>query len=82
MEEQIKMFMFARWISTCYADDHLDKNMKHCTQEGFDSTTQISVLNRENGYWWKEQLNHFNEVVYPNYLKNGSVEDTRKFLSK
>ena len=35
---------------------------------------------RENGNWWKEQLKHFNEVVYPNYKENGSAENANEFL--
>jgi hypothetical protein len=34
----------------------------------------------EKGEWYKNQLKHFNEVVYPNYVKNGSVKETTKFL--
>jgi hypothetical protein len=60
------MFLFARWMSTCYAD----------TVE----VGRTSVLNTESGEWWKEQLDHFNEKVYPNYIKNGTVEDTEEYL--
>jgi hypothetical protein len=56
--DEVKMFMFARWLAMCY--------------EG--------VLNKENGYWYKEQLEHFNKVIWPQYLENGSVEETLKFL--
>ena len=38
------------------------------------------VLNTEDGYWYKKQLKHFNENVWINYVKNGTVEDTKKFL--
>ena len=38
------------------------------------------ILNSEDGYWWKEQLNFFNEIVYPNYIKNGTVDNTKRFL--
>jgi len=82
IDEQVKMFLFARWIATCYADTHLDNKMKCEHDMGFKQSEAISVLNRETGYWYKEQLKHFNDVVYPNYIKNGSVEDTKKFLSK
>lgn len=54
------MFLFARWITTCY---------------------DTSVLNRENGEWWKEQLKHFNTIVYPNLIKNGSVADATGFIN-
>jgi len=82
MKERVKMFLFARWIATCYADTHLDGKMKCEHDEGFNSSDAMSVLNRENGYWYKEQLEHFEKVVYPNYEKNGSVEDTKEFLEK
>jgi hypothetical protein len=78
--DNVKMFLFARWISTCYADSHLDNNMKSEADEGFKSDVAISVLNRESGYWYKKQLQHFNTVVYPNYIKNGTVKDTKQFL--
>ena len=64
--ENVKMFLFARWISTCCADVHIDG---------------MSVLNKESGEWWKKQLEYFNETVYPNYLENKTVEDTKKFLN-
>jgi hypothetical protein len=79
--DEVKMFLFARWISTCYADTHLDRNKRCEHDEGFDHTDAISVLNREDGYWYKDQIKHFNDVVYPNYIKNGSVDDTKKFLN-
>jgi hypothetical protein len=44
------------------------------------ATNYEGVLNTEDGYWYKEQLEHFNENVWINYLKNGTVEDTAKFL--
>jgi len=78
--EEVKMFLFARWIAICYADTHLDENMKCQYDEEFKSSEAISVLNREDGYWYREQLGHFNTVVYPNYVENGTVEDTEEFL--
>jgi len=64
--ENVKMFLFARWISTCYADTELNG---------------LSVLNAESGYWWRDKLEYFNNVVYPNYLENKTVKDTKKFLN-
>ena len=61
------MFLFARWMATCYADVHTH----------YDS---LSVLNEEDGYWYKDKLRHFKEVVYPNYEKNGTVRDTEILL--
>jgi len=70
--EDVKMMLFARWLSTCYADEHLDDKMRYTDNPDFDRTTAMSVLNRENGYWYMEQIKHFNDVVYPNYIKNGT----------
>jgi hypothetical protein len=78
----VKMFLFARWIATCYADEHLDKNMKSQHEKGFKEEEAMSVLNRESGEWYKEQLKYFNESVYPNYVENGSIENTINFLKK
>ena len=79
--DEVKMFLFARWIATCYADTHLDSKMKCKHDEGFKESEAISVLNRETGYWYKEQLKHFNDVVYPNYIENGTVENTKQFFN-
>ena len=46
------------------------------------ATNYEGVLNNQCGEWWKEQLRHFNTKVYPNYLKNGTIEKTKKFLKK
>lgn len=75
------MFLFARWIATCYADSHLDSEMKCEHDDGFNGSQAISVLNRETGHWYKEQLRHFNNVVYPNYIKNKTVDNVKKFLN-
>jgi len=75
------MFLFARWIATCYADEYLDDKMRYTDNEDFDTTTAMSVLNRESGNWYKEQLKHFNDVVYPNYVKNGSVDNAKVFFN-
>ena len=66
-ENNVRMFLFARWMSTCYADT-CDVN-------------RLSVLNTESGEWWKEKLEHFNETVYPNYVENGTVTDTEEYLN-
>lgn len=79
--DEVKMFLFARWIATCYADEHLDEKMRYTDNKDFDRKTSLSVLNRENGYWYKKQLEHFNSVVYPNYIENGSVDNAKDFLS-
>jgi len=82
LNEKTKMFLFARWISMIYADEHLDDNMKYQGDPDFNPKEGMSVLNRESGNWWLEQLNHFNDVVFPNYIKNGSFEDTKDFIKK
>jgi hypothetical protein len=55
--------------------------MRYTDNEDFDGTTAMSVLNRESGNWYKEQLKHFNDVVYPNYVKNGSVDNAKAFFN-
>lgn len=80
LETNVKMFLFTRWMATCYADEHMDNNNKSQHDEEFDSVQAISVLNRERGEWYKTQLKFFNEVVYPNYMENGSVKSAREFL--
>lgn len=81
-EMNVKMFLFARWISTCYADEHLDEEGVHQSNQDYDAKSGMSVLNREDGEWWERQLNHFNLVVYPNYVENGTVEKTSRFLTE
>ena len=61
------MVMFARWMATCYADTRK-------TEGG------LSILNMENGYWWKDRLEHFNKVVLPTYTENGNLDEFVKFL--
>lgn len=56
--------------------------MKHTSDPEFDKSTAMCILNQESGYWWKEQLNHFNNVVYPNCIKYGIVKNTKQFLKR
>ena len=77
-----KMFLFSRWLATCYADEHVDGDMKSQHDFGYNSYDSMSVLNRETGYWYMDQIKHFNKVVYPNYIKNGAVKDATEFLNK
>jgi len=67
--EDVKMFLFARWMATCYAETTLN-----------NLPEELSVLNIESGTWWKERLKYFNNIVYPNYLINKTVEKTSNFL--
>jgi len=78
--DKVKMFLFARWMATCYADEHCDEKMVDQHTPGFDPSTAMCVLNREKGQWWKDQLEHFEKVVYPNMRKNGSAFESYKFL--
>jgi len=82
LTENVKMFLFARWIATCYADEHVDDKMVSQHEKEYNQWDAMSVLNRETGHWWKKQLEYFNKVVYKNYIKNKTVEDTEKFLKE
>ena len=44
------------------------------------ATNYEGVLNTENGQWYKKQIEHFEKVVWPNYEKNGTVDETMTFL--
>lgn len=61
VEEKTKMFLFGRWMSTCY------------------STTE---LNQSDGKWWSIQLKHFVDVVFPEYVRNGSYDEALQFHEK
>jgi uncharacterized protein YwqG len=82
--ERLKIFWFSRWISTSYADEHLDKNMKHQSEEGFDRTSELSVLNRETGYWYIDRMKYFEKNVFSNMLEiakeRGSLKETLGLL--
>jgi len=79
--DEVRMYLFARWIASCYADEHLDEKMRYSDNVDYDSTTERSVLNRQTGNWYKKQLKFFNTVVYPNYIQNGSVDEAIKFIN-
>lgn len=38
-------------------------------------------MNTESGYWWKDRVNDFERLAYPNLIKNNSYIDTFEFLS-
>lgn len=78
--DKAQLVLFARWMAICYADEHIDDQGTHQAEPDYDRTTGMSVLNRESGEWYKKQVNYFEEVVFPNYIKNGSYEDHKKFL--
>jgi len=77
-----KMFLFARYLATCYADEHMNANGKSQHDMEYDPAEGMSVLNLEDGYWYMEQLKHFNDVVYPNYIKGGGVKEASEFITK
>lgn len=79
IDENTKMFLFSRWMSAQYADEHLDENRQYCHS---NDDNCLSVLVREDGYWWKKQLEYFNTTVLKNYVKNGTYKSTFDFLSK
>ncbi len=79
-EENIKAYLFARWLATCYGDDKLDEQGRYCDNPEYDESTAMALLNRVDGKWYFEQLQHFNTVVYPNYIKNGTVKSAEDFL--
>lgn len=74
------MFLFARWMATQYADEHIDSEGRSAQDFNFHPEDGMSVLNRENGEWWKKELKHFMDVVYPKYEKNGSIEETFEYI--
>jgi hypothetical protein len=45
------------------------------------ATQYEGILNSQEGPWWVEQLNHFEAIVYPEYIRNGNVEETRLYLT-
>jgi hypothetical protein len=76
----LKALLFARWLSMCYADTHLDSKMRCEHDMGFDQSDATSCLNRETGHWFKEQLDHFNTTVWPNYIENGTVDSHKELF--
>ncbi len=88
LESNVKMFLFGRWIATCYADEHIDDKGTYqysgeiSKDKIYNPSTALSVLNRTDGLWWAEKIKHFNDVVYPNYIKNGSAKDAENFLGE
>jgi len=79
-EQEVKLILFARWLANCYADTHEDSRGKTEYEIGYNSEDALSILNRETGQWYKEQLDYFNKVVYPNYIENGTVKNHIKNL--
>lgn len=80
IEYKTKTYYFNRWLATCYADEKLDSNMKHTSDNGFDSSTELSVLNRETGVWYMDKMEYFSKEVYPNIKRDDAFEKTQKLL--
>ena len=72
-DNKVKTFYFNRWLATQYADEKLDSNMNHTSSEDFDPTSALSVLNRETGVWYMQQMDIFSRTVYP-IIKNNQEE--------
>lgn len=80
LREQTMAFLFSRWLAICYADEHMDNEGNSQHDINFNSSDYMSLLNRAKGDWYKEQLLHFEKVVLPNYIKNGTYISTEEFL--
>jgi hypothetical protein len=52
-----KILLFARWISTCYADTHLDSE-KRCEHDKDFESTDASYLKNETVINMERFLNH------------------------
>jgi hypothetical protein len=88
-KSQLKSLWFARWISMCYADTFVEhgKRLADGSLKGLPQEKGgISVLNAENGEWYAKQLAHFEDVVYPNWLKKskeiGDLDDSILIIEK
>jgi hypothetical protein len=69
--DKLKSLWFARWISMCYADTFVSNERR---EDGSLIGLPVdkggmSVLNREDGKWYAEQLVHFENVVFKEWLK-------------
>jgi len=74
-EHYVISVLFARWLATGYADEHLDFNGKYQGDEGFNASECLSVLNMKNSYWYKDKLDVFLNEVYHNYVKSVTVKE-------
>ena len=73
----LKVFWFSRWLAMCYADTYVEEmDGELVPSSGKDA---MSVLNMEDGMWYATQYAHFENQVFPIWLK--SAED-RNELSK
>lgn len=76
---QLKSLWFARWISMCYADTFVDSKKRRADGSLVGLSPEkggISVLNAESGKWWTDQLAHFENQVFPQWLeKSKEIKD-------
>ena len=74
--DKLKSLWFARWISMCYADTFVSAERR---EDGSligmpYEKGGMSVLNMENGKWYAEQLAHFENVVFKEWLKSARAK--------
>ena len=74
--DKLKSLWFARWISMCYADTFVSKERR---EDGSligmpYEKGGMSVLNMEDGKWYAEQLAHFENVVFKEWLKTARAK--------
>jgi len=78
-KSQLKSLWFGRWISMCYADTFVDSKRRRAdgSLAGLSPDKGgISVLNAESGKWWADQLAHFENRIFPQWLKKANeVQD-------
>ena len=84
--DKLKSLWFARWISMCYADTFVSSERREdgsligmLVEKG-----GMSVLNMEDGKWYAEQLAHFENVVFKEWIKSarkrGDLEVTLEMI--
>ena len=74
--DKLKSLWFARWVSMCYADTFVSNERR---EDGSligmpYEKGGMSVLNMENGKWYAEQLAHFENVVFKEWLKSARAK--------
>jgi hypothetical protein len=82
VKENIKTFLFTRWLVTSYGDVNLDSNMKSEHEHGYKKEDGLCCLNRVDGLWYIKKIQFFNSYVYPKYFKNGTIKKTIEFFIK
>ena len=74
--DKLKSLWFARWVSMCYADTFVSNERR---EDGSligmpYEKGGMSVLNMEDGKWYAEQLAHFENVVFKEWLKSARAK--------